>query len=49
MSGPCFYEAKTFSSDDFVIMADELDILINGGMKIDLFGLADESARIKMS
>jgi hypothetical protein len=28
-------------------MADELDILINGGMKIDLFGLADESARIK--
>jgi hypothetical protein len=47
VSGPCFYEAKTFSSDDFVIMADELDILINGGMKIDLFGLADESARIK--
>jgi hypothetical protein len=42
-----FYEAKEFSSDDFVIMADELDILINGGMKIDLFGLADESARIK--
>ncbi|QNQ19385.1 hypothetical protein HF650_06230 [Kosakonia sp. SMBL-WEM22] len=47
VSGPCFYEAKSFSSDDFVIMADELDILMNGGMKIDLFSLTDESARIK--
>ncbi|MGP2516985.1 hypothetical protein [Yersinia bercovieri] len=45
--GPCFYESRTFSVEDFVIMDDELTVLMNGGQKINLFGLVDEIKREK--
>ncbi|QRN39599.1 hypothetical protein [Pectobacterium carotovorum] len=47
VSGPCFYEARTFTSDDFVIMESELNILMNGGMKISILGLTDDLPRMK--
>lgn len=39
---PCFYKARVFTLDDFVIMEEELTLLMNGGQKIDVFGLRDE-------
>jgi hypothetical protein len=45
--GPCFYEPRTFSVEDFVIMDEELNLLMNGGQKINPFGLVDEMEREK--
>ncbi|EPZ5496085.1 TPA: hypothetical protein U2Q57_005240 [Citrobacter farmeri] len=38
---PFFYKARVFTIDDFVIMDEELTLLMNGGQKVNVFGLLE--------